>query len=138
MLKLTYTENSFHLECFTQSLEEWIAQRVMLAMRIGQLLCVKPSHASFLLPADLPGLEQLRKEIYRDERGIISLCHCDREYVEVTLWGSWLTDGTEEDTGIFVTSISDMSDGESPTSRIESLLYNLWLATQSCASVVGE
>ncbi|CDN13875.1 hypothetical protein RintRC_7530 [Richelia intracellularis] len=83
-------------------------------------------------------MEQLRKEIYRDERGIISLCYCEREYVEVTLWGSWLTDRTKEDTGIFVTSISDLSDGEYLTSRIESLLYNLWLAAESCASVVGE
>jgi hypothetical protein len=138
MLKLIYTENSFHLECLTYSLEEWVAQRVILAMRIGQFLCVKPSHASFLLPADLPGLEQLRTEIYKDDRGIISLCNCDRQYVEVTLWGSWLADGMEEDTGIFVTSIGDVDDTEHPTSRIELLLYNLWLAAQSCASVVGE
>ncbi len=138
MLKLIYTEDSFHLEYLTQSLEEWVAQRVILAMRIGQFLCVKPSHASFLLPADLPGLKQLREAIQTDERGIISMCPCDRYYVEVTLWGSWLTDGTEEATGIFVTSISDVSDEDSLTSPTELLLYNLWLASQSCASVMHE
>ena len=26
MLKLTYTENGFYLECLTQSLETWVAQ----------------------------------------------------------------------------------------------------------------
>ncbi len=138
MLKLTYTEDSFHLEYLTQSPEEWVAQRIMLAMRIGQFLCVKPSHASFLLPADLPGLEQLQKAINTDERGIISLCPCDRQYVEVTLWGSWLADGTESATGIFVTSISDVSDGVRLTSPTELLLYNLWLAGQNCASVIQE
>lgn len=40
MLKLTYTETSFHLECLTQSLEEWVAQRVILALRVGQSLYV--------------------------------------------------------------------------------------------------
>ncbi|MDJ0619903.1 MAG: hypothetical protein QNJ63_24710 [Calothrix sp. MO_192.B10] len=153
MLKLTYTEDSFHLEYLTQSPEEWVAQRVILAMRSGQFLCVKPSHASFLLPADLPGLEQLRQLIHTEDSGIISLCHCDRDYVEVTLSGSWLAEDTEEATGIFVTSISDVSDGvtettptlqsaeatEYPsTSHTELLLYNLWLAAQNCASVIRE
>jgi len=138
MLKLTYTEDNFHLEYLTQSPEEWVAQRVILAMGIGHLLCVKPSHASFLLPADLPGLEQLSKIINTDKRGIISLCLCDRQYVEVTLWGSWVTDDREEATGIFVTSISDMSNDDCLISPTELLLYNLWLAGQSCASAIQE
>ncbi|MDJ0797033.1 MAG: hypothetical protein QNJ51_09390 [Calothrix sp. MO_167.B12] len=153
MLKLTYTEDSFHLEYLTQSPEEWVAQRVILAMRSGQFLCVKPNYASFLLPADLPGLEQLRQQIRIDDGGIIAICPCDRDYVEVSLSGSWLAGDTEEATGIFVTSISDVSDGvggatptlqeteamEYPsTSRTELLLYNLWLAAQSCASVMRE
>lgn len=31
MLKLTYTESSFYLECLTLSLEEWVAQRVIFS-----------------------------------------------------------------------------------------------------------
>ncbi|MDM9383124.1 hypothetical protein QUB80_20730 [Chlorogloeopsis sp. ULAP01] len=129
MLKLTYTETSFHLECLTQSLEEWVAQRVILALRVGQSLCVEPSSASFLLPVDLPGLEQLKFEVQWDERETIILCVCDANYIEVTLRGSWLSDGSEDVKGVFVTTISD---------RTELLLYKLWLAATSCASAMSE
>ena len=60
MLKLTYTNNSFYLECLTQSLEEWVAQRVILALRVSQTLRIEPTTASFMLPLDLPGVERLK------------------------------------------------------------------------------
>ncbi|NWF58640.1 MAG: hypothetical protein HXY43_04830 [Fischerella sp.] len=129
MLKLTYTETSFHLECLTQSLEEWVAQRVILALRVGQSLCVEPSTASFLLPADLPGLEQLKTQVQWDEREIIALCPSDAEYIEVTLRGSWLSEISEDVEGVFVTTMSD---------RTELLLHKLWLAAGRCASVMSE
>ncbi|MHC5726844.1 MAG: alr0857 family protein, partial [Nostoc sp.] len=47
MLKLTYTESSFDLECLTLSLEQWVAQRVILSLRVGQGLCIEPNTASF-------------------------------------------------------------------------------------------
>lgn len=92
MLKLTYTESSFDLERVTLSLEEWVAQRVILALRVGQSLCIEPSTASFLLPVDLPGVEVLEVEVKRGDREIIALCTCDTQYLEVTLQGSWLSD----------------------------------------------
>ncbi|MBW4673219.1 MAG: hypothetical protein KME52_04125 [Desmonostoc geniculatum HA4340-LM1] len=129
MLKLTYTENSFYLEFLTQSLEEWVAQRVILALRVGQTLSVEPSTASFLLPVDLPGVEMLKAEVKRDDREIIALCVCDSEYVEVTLRGSWLSDGSEDAVGVFVTTMSD---------RAEFFLHKLWQEAQACASVMSE
>ncbi|MBX9252860.1 hypothetical protein H1Q63_02415 [Desmonostoc muscorum CCALA 125] len=129
MLKLTYTENSFYLEFLTQSLEEWVAQRVILALRVGQTLSVEPSTASFLLPVDLPGVEVLKREVKRDDREIIALCVCDSEYVEVTLRGSWLSDGSEDAVGVFVTTMSD---------RAEFFLHKLWQEAQACASVMSE
>ncbi|MCF2147282.1 hypothetical protein IQ276_012815 [Desmonostoc muscorum LEGE 12446] len=129
MLKLTYTENSFYLEFITQSLEEWVAQRVILALRVGQTLSVEPSTASFLLPVDLPGVEVLKGEVKRDDREIIALCVCDSEYVEVTLRGSWLSDGSEDAVGVFVTTMSD---------RAEFFLHKLWQEAQACASVMSE
>jgi hypothetical protein len=130
MLKLTYTDRSFYLECLTLSLEEWVAQRVILAMRVGQCLCVEPSTASFLLPIDLPGVEVLKDEVKRDDREIITLCACDTEYMEVTLRGSWLSDGSEDAVGVFVTTISD---------RAEFFLHKLWQESQeSSASVMSE
>ncbi|MBE9037834.1 alr0857 family protein [aff. Roholtiella sp. LEGE 12411] len=130
MLKLTYTDRSFYLECLTLSLEEWVTQRVILALRVGQYLCVEPSTASFLLPVDLPGVEVLKAEVKRDDKEIIALCACDTDYIEVTLRGSWLSDGSDNAIGVFVTTISD---------RAEFFLHRLWQESQeSSASVMSE
>ena len=129
MLKLTYMETGFHLEHLTQSLEEWVQSRVILALRVCQPLCVEPSTASFLLPVSLSGLERLQAELKREDREILSLCVCDTECVEVTLRGAWLWDGCEDANGLFVTA---MSDGT------EFFLHKLWLEAQSCASVISD
>ncbi|MGF2034928.1 MAG: alr0857 family protein [Nostoc sp. CmiVER01] len=129
MLKLTYTESSFDLECLTLSLEEWVAQRVILALRVGQSLCIEPSTASFLLPVDLPGVEVLKAEVKRDDREIIALSACDAEYMEVTLRGSWLLDSSKDAVGVFFTTMSD---------RAEFFLHKLWQESQACASVMSE
>ncbi|MEH2311121.1 MAG: alr0857 family protein [Nostoc sp.] len=130
MLKLTYTESSFYLECFTLSLEEWVAQRVILALRVGQSLCIEPSSASFLLPVDLPEVEVLKSEVKRDDREIIALCACDTQYMEVILQGSWLSNSSKDAVGVFVTTMSD---------RAEFFLHKLWQeAQESSASVMSE
>ncbi|MEH2438217.1 MAG: alr0857 family protein [Nostoc sp.] len=127
MLKLTYTESSFYLECLTLSLEEWVAQRVILALRVGQSLCIEPSTASFLLPVDLAGV--LKAEVKRDDGEIIALSACDAEYMEVTLRGSWLLDSSKDAVGVFFTTMSD---------RAEFFLHKLWQESQACASVMSE
>jgi hypothetical protein len=129
MLKLTYTERSFCLECIPQSLEEWVTQRVIFAMRVGQNLYIEPTTASFLLPVDMPGVEALKVEVKRDDREVIALCICDSEYLEVTLQGSWLTNGAEDGIGVFITTMSD---------RTEFFLHKLWQEAQACASVMSE
>jgi hypothetical protein len=129
MLKLTYTESSFDLERLTLSLEEWVAQRVILALRVGQSLCIEPSTASFLLPVDLPGVEVLKAEVKRDDREIIALCASDIQYMEVTLQGSWLSDSSKDAVGVFFTTMSD---------RAEFFLHKLWQEAQACASVISE
>ncbi|GAA6621743.1 alr0857 family protein [Scytonema sp. NUACC26] len=129
MLKLTYTESSFYMECLAQSLEEWVAQRVILALRVGQCLCVEPSTASFLLPVDLPGVEVLKAAVTREDSETIDLCSCDSDYIEVSLRGSWLSDGSEDADGVFVSKMSD---------RSEFFLHKLWQQAQQRASVMSE
>lgn len=129
MLKLIYTEKSFHLECLTQSLEQWVQGRVILALRVGQCLCVEPSTASFLLPVNLPGVEVLKAEVKRDDKEIMALSVCDAEYLEVTLRGSWISDGSEDAEGVFITAMSD---------RTEFFVHKLWQEAQKSASVVSE
>jgi hypothetical protein len=121
MLKLTYTDTFFHLEFLSQPLEDWVAGRVILAMRVGNSICVEPSTASFLLPADLPELSDLEVAIDREGIEAIDLSRCDAEYVEVSISGSWLSGDPEAEEGVFVTAVGD---------RIESLLFQLWFQSQ--------
>lgn len=129
MLKLTYTENGFHLERLAQSVEDWVTARVILSLRAGWSISVEPSTASFLLPVDLPGIDRLVVEAEREDSEIISLCACDAEYVEVSLRGSWVSTGADSDEGVFVVTLSD---------RTEFFLFKLWQAAQTCASVMSE
>ncbi len=129
MLKLTYTENSFQLERLAQFVEDWVTARVILSLRAGWHICVEPSTASFLLPADLPGIDRLEAEARREDSEIISLCAGDAEYVEVSLHGTWVSAGTDKDEGVFVVSMSD---------RTEFFLFKLWQESQIGASCVSE
>ncbi|GAX34260.1 alr0857 family protein [Nodularia sp. NIES-3585] len=141
MLKLTYTQRSCYLECLAQSLEEWVAQRVVFALRVGQSLYVESSTASFLLPVHLPGIETLKAEVKPDRSDMITLCACDSEYMEVTLRGFWLSDGSEDAVGLFVTTISDRNSiGEalSPDVPIEVFLHQLWQEAQSENSMISQ
>ncbi|WP_346016778.1 alr0857 family protein [Chroococcidiopsis sp. CCMEE 29] len=129
MLKLTYIETGFHLELLAKSLEEWIAMRVILALRVGECICVEPSTASFLLPANLLGLDLLEAEVQQQGTDIIALSACDAEYVEVILKGTWLASDLERAEGVFVAVLSHSS---------EFFLLKLWQEAQISASVVSE
>ncbi len=120
MLKLTYTENGFYLEHLAQSLEEWVTARVILALRAGSRLCVEPSTASFLLPADMPQLRHLERQ--QEGEDAIALCVCDADYIEVNLQGTWMTSDSEGEAGIFVTSMSY---------AVEFFLLKLWEESQT-------
>ncbi len=128
MLKLTYTETGFYLEYIAQSLEDWVQARVILALRVGQSLCVEPSTASFLLPADLPGVDVLRAEVKHSDREHITICVCDAEYIEVSLRGSWISSKSEDASGVFATTMSLST---------EFFLHKLWLEAQACQEVRG-
>jgi len=129
MLKLTYLDDGFDLTRLTQSLEEWVALRVILALRVGKRICVEPSMASFLLPADLPGLDALEAEARRHGEDMMTLCACDAKYIEVSLQGIWLASDTETEEGIFVTTLYYV---------VEFLLFKLWQDAQMGATVFGE
>jgi hypothetical protein len=119
MLKLTYTENGFYLERLAQPLEEWVTARMILALRAGTSLCVEPSTASFLLPADLPQRRHLER--YGEGEEAIVLTVCDGEYLEVSLNGTWMTSDSDGAEGIFVTSMSY---------AVEFFLLKLWEESQ--------
>ncbi|MBD3882272.1 hypothetical protein IFO70_10925 [Phormidium tenue FACHB-886] len=122
MLKVTYTETGLFIERFTQSIEDWIALRAVLALRTGQRLVMEACTASVLLPADLSDLPLLAAAARREAAGTLELSVCDAEFVEVCLRGIWITAAAEE--GVFVATLDDRTT--------ETLLYELWQASQCC------
>lgn len=125
MLKLNYTEVGLYMEQTMTNPELLIAQRVLLAMRLGQTLHVEPGHASFLLPANIPELELLEMALQGECSSTITLIPVDEEFVEVSLSGSWIAESKEAHEGMFLASISDYRGGTA-SYRIEFLLYKLW------------
>ncbi|MBW4665633.1 MAG: hypothetical protein KME01_15800 [Chroococcus sp. CMT-3BRIN-NPC107] len=129
MLKLTYIETGFYLEYLTKSLEEWVQGRVILALRVGESVYIEPSTASFLLPADLPGLKTLTLEVKKLELDFISLSFCDADCVEVTIKGTWISAKADSEEGVFVAVMSH---------SIEFFLLTLWQDAQVSASVLSD
>lgn len=125
MLKLTYTEMGLHLERLSQSPEELVARRAILALRLGHSLHVEPSRAAFLLPADLAELPLLEAAIRREDQNAIALCPACEDSVEVSLRGMWIAPEVDAHEGTFIVVMSD---------RLEFLLHKLWQISQTQVS----
>jgi hypothetical protein len=126
MLKLTYTDFGLHLERVTTSVEAAVAQRVVLAMRMGQTLHVEPSRAAFLLPIATPGLDALARLLRVEQNWAIAIDPVDDECVEVCLQGSWIAATADAHEGMFVVELSEQT---------EFFVYRLWKATQVAVTV---
>jgi hypothetical protein len=110
MLKLTYTEDNLHLEYLGEPLEEWIAARVVFNLRLGRGITVQPSCAAFLVPVGLPLVRHLQAQVARQQDPDIGVCLGDRDYLEISLRGTWISHETNNsldtvDQGVFVTSL---------------------------------
>jgi hypothetical protein len=117
MLKLNYTDVGLYMERTMTNPELLIAQRVLLAMRLGRSLHIEPSRASFLLPADIPQLKVLEIALHQEYGSVVTLIAVDEEFVEVGLSGSWIAEDKDAHEGMFLTVMSD---------RTEFLIYKLW------------
>jgi hypothetical protein len=121
MLKLTYTEFGLHLERVSTPLETLVGQRLMLALRLGESLHVEPSRAAFLLSIHVDGFDQLIPLVRSQANSQLSIAPVDEEFVEVSVYGSWIASTCEAHEGMFVTVLSD---------RAEFFVEKLWQATQ--------
>ena len=126
MLKLNYTESDLHMERIAAPLEVMVAQRVLLALRAGQTLHIQPGHASFLIPADAPGLAQLETLLQLEQR--VSLTPVDEQFMEICVEGNWIAATAQAHEGTFIAALGD---------RVEFLVYKLWQATQPQASFLA-
>ncbi|MBT9316985.1 alr0857 family protein [Leptothoe spongobia] len=121
MLKLNYTDYGLFLEQVTASLDVVATQRVMLAVHIGESLHLEPSQASFLLPIELPGINQLECLLRQHAADTIALTSVDDDFVEVSLKGTWMASSANAESGTFITALAPES---------EMLIYELWQVTQ--------
>lgn len=128
MLKLTYTDVGLYLERLTVSLETLVAQRVILAMRLGQTLHVEPGKAAFLLPMDTPGLERLEAMIRLERAQDVVIIAVDDECVEVSIKGNWIAQDVAAHEGTFLAILGD---------RTELFVYKLWQMTHSTVSFLA-
>jgi hypothetical protein len=122
MLKLNYTDVGLYMERTMTNPELLIAQRVLLAMRLGRSLHVEPGRASFLLPVDIPELEGLEMALQREYGSAVSLIAVDEEFVEVGISGSWIAEDKDAHEGMFLTVMSD---------RTEFLICKLWRMSEA-------
>jgi hypothetical protein len=122
MLKLNYTDVGLYMERTITNPELLIAQRVLLAMRLGRSLHVEPGRASFLLPADIPQLQVLETALQREYSSAVTLAAVDEEFVEVGLSGSWIAEDKDAHEGMFLAVMSD---------RTEFLIYKLWQMSEA-------
>ncbi len=129
MLKLTYTEVGLNLERITvpvdNLVETLISQRVVLAVRTGQAICVQPGRASFLVPVNSVNLKEFKATVQGETIRSIDLTSVDHEFYEISLRGTWVAGSHEAYEGMFVTSLND---------RIELFIDRLWSSTQVKAS----
>lgn len=121
-LLLRYTDYGLFMEYVTASLDSFTAQQVMLAVQNGDKLHLETGQAAFLLPANLPGINQLRSALQEDATDAISLTNIDEEYVEVRLKGTWMAKDIKSESGTFMAALSP---------EREELLYRMWQVTQS-------
>lgn len=128
MLKLIYTDDNFRLERLTQSMENWVKDRAVLALRTTQNFYLEPSSASFLVLKDLPFMADLHG-MQRDCEDILAIAACDAEYAEVSLKGHWVTNDEGDCVGVFVCVLGD---------RPELLLEKVWQASQNSIPVTEE
>jgi predicted component of type VI protein secretion system len=121
MLKLNYTEVGLYMERVMSSVEMLIAERVVLAMRLGQTLHVEPGRASFLLPKDSLDRVHLEAILQQKCSKNVSVIPVDDGFVEISLCGSWIAESADAHEGMFLTVMSE---------RAEFLVYKLWHESQ--------
>jgi hypothetical protein len=120
MLKITYSNSGLGLEHIATTVEAVVAQRSVLALRLGQPIVVQPSYGSFLLPSHLPGVTILQEPAV--PMAILAITPCDRDWLEVTLRGTWIADAPTSEQGMLVAELA---------ADLERQLVTLWRCSQT-------
>lgn len=118
MLKLVYSATGLTITRISKSLEKVVAQRAVLAVRLGQSLSIQKATCSVLFPKGLTG--RLGEHL--------TLCVADREHHEITLTGTWLTTEPESEEGILLVILPRTLEGQ---------IVGLWQTARLLASALA-
>jgi hypothetical protein len=120
MLKLIYSELGLKGEHVAESLEDWMVQRSVFALRVGQPFNIEPGRAAFLVSIEHPVFDVLVEQLLLEKAMPIEICTVDQDYVEISLSGSWIA--TSDHEGLFITALGD---------RTEFLISQVWEMAQT-------
>jgi hypothetical protein len=121
MLKLIYSKFGLCLEQIVgESLEQWVTQRSILALRMGESICLHPGKASFLTPAYAltPNLNQ---DWINSSHCPVSFCPVDEDFYEVNIGGVWISKHEHGSEGLFAAGLG---------AQAESFVWRLWQSSQ--------
>ncbi|BAZ45699.1 hypothetical protein NIES4102_27250 [Chondrocystis sp. NIES-4102] len=127
MLKITYLKEGIYLESITESLEAWKNNRILVSLRAGISIHLESITACLILPLNHADFQDL---VILQEQELVEITPCDREYVEVTLSGTWITTDHQSEEGVFVCAFESIKN--------EQLLYKIWQRSQTEISVLSE
>ncbi len=113
MLKLAYSDIGIHLEHLSSDITQVIAQRRLLAHRMGHVLHLEPSYAAMVIPDESsPEMKRLEFAIATSNEENISLCASLANGIEVILQGYWLAHNTSATEGLFLTALQPSIEWE--------------------------
>ena len=118
MLKVTYTETGLCLEYCPAPLDLLLSDRVCMYVHAQRPITIQPMQASIPLPTTLIGIQELER--FQE----LELSVCDRDWIEITLRGLWITEDPDQEEGVFVTELNP---------RLEQRLLRLWMRYQSAS-----
>lgn len=125
MLSLQYTKQGLFLEQLNSSLESWLMQRFILAVRTGQVLHLSPGYVYLRLPRAIAQVTELELALWLEPHLGVLLYPADVDFVEVNLPGFWLSQAIDAEAGIFVTTLSP---------AVEQHLLDLWDADRASST----
>ena len=121
MLKLNYTDCGLFLEQVEASLDAIATQRVMLAVYAGEPLHMEPGRAAFLVSANAPEVQKLKRVLQNDATQVVTVAAVDDGFVEVSLKGTWIARSINAEAGTLIAALPRES---------EKLVCQLWQKTQ--------
>jgi hypothetical protein len=107
MLKLTYTDEGLLLNHLNQSLDNWVSNRILLALRSGIPFWIESTKVCFMLPMNLPCINQLIDSLGGELNNTLELALYDKSQMELKLFGTWLSSHPDNEEGVFVCNYND-------------------------------